>query len=135
MRLVLDNVGQGFLTIDRRMVMSAERSRIIGEWLGDASDGETFPEYVGRRVPRFASMFRLAWTEVMEEVMPIEVTIDQLPHAFMVGGRHLRVDYTPICGNDGVEKALVMISDVSADVERGRLEAEQRDVMNILERI
>jgi two-component system, chemotaxis family, sensor kinase CheA len=135
MRLVLDNVGQGFLTIDRNMVMSAERSRIIADWLGEAADGEIFPDYVGRRASRFASMFRMAWTEVIDGIMPIEVTIDQLPHAFTVGGRHLRVDYTPIGGADGLEKTLIMISDVTADVERGRLEAEQRDIMNVLERI
>jgi two-component system chemotaxis sensor kinase CheA len=135
MRLVLDNVNQGFLTIDRNGVMSPERSRIVEQWLGAANDNGLFVDYVGKRRPSFASSFSFAWNEVIEGVMPLELTIDQLPKQFTVDGHHYSVQCKPIERDGTFDKALIVISDVTADIERERLEAQQRDVLNVLGRI
>ncbi len=135
MRLVLDNVNQGFLTIDRNGVMSPERSRIVEQWLGTANDNALFVDYVGKRRPSFASSFSFAWSEVLEGVMPLELTVDQLPKRFTVDSRHYSVQCKPIERDGTFDKALIVISDVTADVERERLEAQQRDVLNVLGRI
>jgi two-component system chemotaxis sensor kinase CheA len=135
MRLVLDNVNQGFLTIDRHGVMSAERSRIVERWLGVANDNARFVDYVGTRRPSFAASFSDAWSEVVEGVMPLELTIDQLPKRFTADGSHYAVECKPIETDGSFDKALVVISDVTADVERERLEAQQRDVLSVLGRV
>jgi len=50
-RLVLDNVDQGFLTIDRAGVLSTECSAIVERWLGEIQPGMTFGAYLSAKAP------------------------------------------------------------------------------------
>jgi HPt (histidine-containing phosphotransfer) domain-containing protein/two-component sensor histidine kinase len=135
MRLVLDNVGQGFMTIDRDMVIAKERSRVIDTWLGVPHEGMSLVEYMALKAPKFAAAFRLAFVEVLEGIMPIEVTIDQLPKAFSTGRQHFRVECMPVLQGEQLDKAVLVLTDITAEVDRTRLEAEQRDVLNVLSRM
>ncbi|HEX9619262.1 MAG TPA: ATP-binding protein, partial [Polyangiaceae bacterium] len=134
MRLVLDNVQQGFLTIDLDGVMSPERSAVIATWLGTADPGTTFADYLGRHAPHTADMFRGAWDQVVGGVLPPDVSLDQMPKKASVGERHLELEYIPICEGDELKKTLVVLSDVTVEVQRERLEAEQREVLHMFER-
>jgi two-component system chemotaxis sensor kinase CheA len=132
MRLVLDNVRQGFLTIDRDGVMSSERSRVLASWLGEGVPGQRFAEYLEPHVPRTAQAFVLGWGEVIADIMPLELTLLQLPDGFSIDQRHFKLEYAPIMGDTQLEKVLVVISDITSEVERERLELEQRDVMQVI---
>ena len=134
MRLVMDHVQQGFLTIDRDMVMSSERSRMVGEWLGPSQETR-FADYLARRAPQVASAFSLAWEEVVADIMPLELTTAQLPSAFTLGASHFQLEYEPIVHDGQLHKMLIVISEVTAEFERERLEVEQRDVMRIVGRV
>jgi len=135
LRLVLENVEQGFLTIDRAGVMSKERSAIVTRWLGAAEESRTFAEYLSRRAPEVASSFRLAFEEVVADVLPLELTLDQMPKRFSLDKQHFRLSYTPIMAGETLDKLLLVISDVTADVERERLEGEQREVVRMFDRV
>jgi len=136
MRLVLDNASEGFLTIDRGAVMSTEKSAILETWFGPTTtDPLRLPDYFASIAPDFASSLELAWAALIEDVLPLELTLYQLPKAFSCHGKHYHVDWTPILRQGALEKVLVMISDVSAEYLRERLEGEQRDVLKILGRV
>jgi two-component system chemotaxis sensor kinase CheA len=135
MRVVLDHVNQGFFTIDREMIMSGEKSRVVEQWFGACAPGQKFSSYIQASAPTFAPRFELAWDAVVEDIMPLALTIDQLPGDFVVGERHYELLCTPIMRGEALEKALVMISDITANVQRARLEADQRDVLSILGRL
>ena len=136
MRLVLDTVSQGFLTVDRGLGMSNERSAILERWFGPAQPGQRLPDYLSAQHATFASQLELAWQQVIDDLLPLELTLDQLPRRFNVGPRHFELAYTPILdAAGGLQQALVVISDVSADHQRERLEAEQRDVIQLLGRV
>jgi HPt (histidine-containing phosphotransfer) domain-containing protein len=135
MRLVLDHVQQGLLTIARDLSMSKERSRVVESWLGPQLEGQSFVDYLTQRAPRSARAFALAWEQVLADVLPLELTLSQLPQSFQIEGRHLRMAYTPILEREQLVQLLVVLSDVSAEVEREKLEREQRDVMAILARV
>ena len=133
MRLVLDNVGQGFLTIDRDGHLSSEHSAIIESWLGVPSPGMTLVELLARHSPDFATRVRLAWAEVIEDVLPLELTLLQMPAVLTIGDRHLRFEYKPIMQGDRLEKALVVISDVTAEIQRAKSDLERRQSMAVFE--
>ena len=82
MRLVLDNVDQGFITIDRNGRMSNERSAIVETWLGSADSGTTFAAYLGRKAPLAGETFELGLQDVIDGFLPLEVTLAQLPQRF-----------------------------------------------------
>jgi two-component system, chemotaxis family, sensor kinase CheA len=135
MRLVLDNVVQGFMTIDRDGVLSSEHSAIVEQWLGVPTAGMTLVDLLARRSPEFAARVRSAWAEVIEDVMPLELTILQMPAMLTLDERHLRFEYKPLLQGDRLEKALVVISDITAEFQRARSEAERRQSMSAFERM
>jgi signal transduction histidine kinase len=133
MRLVLDNVGQGFVTIGLDGVMAPERSAIVHRWLGGARDGETFADYLGRLDPRAADWLRMGVEEIASDVMPIDVLLDQLPKRSRIGERTLKLDYTPITKNGRVERLLVVMTDISVELQRERMERQQREMLALFQ--
>jgi two-component system, chemotaxis family, sensor kinase CheA len=135
MRLVLANVGQGFLTIDRDRRMSVERSAVLETWLGPAAGETDFAAYVGRTDPTAGTWFTLGFEAVVDDMLPIELAIEQMPKRMKADGKILEFSYRPIQKDGVLEKVLVVVSDVTSDVERARFEAEQHEMMAVVDRI
>lgn len=135
MRLVLDNVRQGFVTIDREGRLSPEYSAIIRTWFGAPTPGMTLANLIGQHVPIFGASMELGWEQVVENVLPSELTLLQMPSLLTLNGRHLRFEYCPIGNASEVEKALVMISDVTSEFEQARSEMQRRQSFSIFERL
>jgi HAMP domain-containing protein/HPt (histidine-containing phosphotransfer) domain-containing protein len=136
LRRVLDNVEQGFLTIDRAGMMSNERSAIIESWLGPAPRSGSFWEYVDLAAPGIAAQLEAAWEQVLSGFLPLELALAQMPQRFSRGGQHFAFDYKPILvEHDQFERAVVILSDITPIVERERAEAEQRDVLRVFSRL
>lgn len=136
MRRVLDNVGQGFLTLNRECQMSRERSRILETWFGKAPESGSFIDYLAQLDAQAAAWFQLGWEAVVEDVLPIEVTLDQLPKRLALGGRHFELEYRPILSAEGkLERTLLVLSDVTVVLERERAEADERELTRLFSRI
>jgi two-component system chemotaxis sensor kinase CheA len=129
LRLVLDNVEQGFVTIDRAGRVVGQHSRSIEDWLGPLSQESCLWSSLDGRAPGASGEFSLGWAQVVDGVLPLELTLDQMPNSLEIDGRRLRFEYKPI-GGDDFDKLLVVISDVTAVVERERTEQEARDILN-----
>ena len=135
LRLVLDNVDQGFLTIDTDGVMSSERSAAIDKWLGQPEPEMTLADYLGKHVPWAKDALEMGLSQVRDDLLPVELTLEQLPQELEIDDRLFRITYTPINAGGELERLLVVISDVTAVVERERLEAEQKEVVKLFERV
>jgi HAMP domain-containing protein/HPt (histidine-containing phosphotransfer) domain-containing protein len=133
MKLVLDHMAQGLFTIDCQGTISSEYSHALAEWLGPPIAGDTLWSYFGRFDPRLALPSRLAWEAVVEDVLPRELTLDQMPKNIHAGDRHLRLGYLPITVNGTLSKVLVVVSDVTSDIARERADEAQRDTLRVFE--
>ena len=97
MRLLLDNVEQGFLTVDHEGRLAQERSAAVDRWFLAPAAGATWFDYLSTLSPEFAAQSRVAWQEVVDDVMPVELTLEQMPRRFALGPHaHYRIDYRPI---------------------------------------
>jgi two-component system, chemotaxis family, sensor kinase CheA len=135
MALVLDNVGQGFLTISAEGVMSAERSAILRTWLGEPPASGRFVDYVAGVDAPFAASFELGLGEVFDGIMPLELTLAQLPRRIAAEPYHLEIDYRPIGTGALPDSILLVVSDITVELERERAESERRELMAVFERI
>ena len=140
MRLVLDNVGQGFINIARSGAIATERSRIVEEWFGAIEGTPLFWEYLRRFDTALADYFEVAWTAVIDEILPPDLCLDQLPKLVHKDGRTYELAYRPIYADssDGVgslDKAIVIITDVTVRLERERSEERQREMMSMYRRL
>lgn len=135
LRLLLDNVAQGFATIDRHGNLSAERSKAFDRWFPHGPD--TIFVALDSLSPDFAIRTQLSWEALVEGILPLELLLDQMPRRFSTADTHFDVSYVPIENNAGEppEKFLVVITDVTAEVRREVSEREWREVLHLFERL
>jgi len=135
MRLVLDNVAQGFITLDLDGVMASERSAIVDRWFGEPAAGAKFDAYVARHTESLAVWFDLGLSSIRDGFMPLELCLDQMPQRFTAADRTYDIKYSPIMRGEVVERILLIISDVTEHLINERSEREQREVFALFQRI
>jgi two-component system chemotaxis sensor kinase CheA len=135
MRLVLDNVEQGFLTLDLQARHSEERSRVVDEWFGAPEPGAPFWSYLARIDPKAGERFEVGWTLITDNLMPLEASLDLLPKRIQVESRLFELSYRPILKEEALEQLLVVITDVTARIERERALVVERETMSVFKRI
>jgi HPt (histidine-containing phosphotransfer) domain-containing protein len=132
MRLVLDNVTQALFTMDRSGVISFEHSAVLTKWFGPLKPDERFNDYFGRCLSSFGAQLECGWQQVVEDVLPVEVSLAQLPNLLAFDGRRFRFSFEPISGANA-ERYLVVVTDVTAEFEREVLEREKRESLALFE--
>ncbi len=135
MRLVLDNVDQGLLIVDPQGVIVGETSAAVERWFGPLVPRQTFSDYIEHVSPRAALAFSVAFDQLCAGLLPTDVALDQFPTRMDDEQRHFSLSYIPIQVGDALSQMLVVISDVTHEVKRQHLEAEQREAMRIFDRI
>ena len=143
MSLVLDNVRQGFMTVNHQGELLSECSAVVGEWFGVPEEKQSFSQFIARTSEDFSASFAQGWEQMMDGFLPLDLCLDQMPKSFQVGELEFYVDYRPIFSAQSLseddasemEGMLLVISDVTEAKERERLEAEQRETFKILDRI
>ena len=135
MRLVLDNVGQGFLTLALDGTVSEERSRIVDEWFGAPPKAVKIWDYVAQIQPSVRDWFEVTWLAVSDQYLPIDLCLDQLPKVISTTARIIELTYRPIFEGDNLATVIVVMTDATARIARERAERRQRETMNVFRRI
>jgi signal transduction histidine kinase len=135
MRLVLDNVAQGFITIDLQARMASERSAIVDRWFGAPPAEAKLTSYLSRFAPRFVEQLEMGLAELRDGIMPVELLLYQLPTRFSANERTFEATYSPIGNPEAPDRLLVILSDVTAAVARELAEQEQRELISLFQRI
>ena len=136
MRRVLNNVGQGFVTLDLEGRMSRERSAILETWFGPAPESGLLTDYLAKVDPAMARWFAVCWQAVTDGMLPLSVALAQLPRRVTDSGRHFEFDYRPLLTADGdLTRVVVVLSDVTAAVARARAETDEREATQLFKRL
>lgn len=135
MRLVLDNVEQGLAMVRADGTFVAERSAAFDLITGAPEPGSSFAHHLAGSDPRVFDQMNMSWEMAREGLFPLEHAIDQLPHQLTHGGSHLTVDYKPILRGEEFQGALLVVSDVTAEVQAKREQEAQGEYIAIFERV
>jgi two-component system, chemotaxis family, sensor kinase CheA len=128
MRLVLDNVEQGFITVGPDGSMVGQRSAITETWLGKPDGAASFADWVAASDRRAGDLLAAGLEQVFDDFLPVEVAIDQLPHHCQAGGRTLDLHYRPIVGQGAPSSVVVIVSDATERIQAEQAEAAQREL-------
>jgi two-component system, chemotaxis family, sensor kinase CheA len=135
LKRILDNVGEGFLTLDLGGRMSTERSFVLERWFGPVPDSTLFRDLLTQVDPAVGEWFDLGWEALVDDVLPLELSLDQLPKRLAAGGSQFTLDYRPILAEDGqLERVLVVVADVTARQLRDQAEAHEREMTRLFVR-
>jgi two-component system chemotaxis sensor kinase CheA len=133
MRLVLDNVNQGFLTVSTSGLLAQEHSAIVDRWFG-SYDGETkFADYIAKVDALYAASFAVGYEALIEDILPQALCIEQMPARLRHDGREFRCSYSSIMKAEQFDGLLIVINDVTAELLHTRQEAERKEVLAMFE--
>jgi len=145
MTRVFTNVDQGLLTVDRAGVVEDERSAAVALLLPEVATGVSLAQSLGSADPRFASVFVLAWQDLIDDSLSLELSVDQLPRRLLAHGRTIDVTYRLLFSRQDltdatasgydVVGALLVLTDVSSKVAAAEVELEQRAFLSVVERL
>ncbi|MBX3158495.1 MAG: HAMP domain-containing protein [Deltaproteobacteria bacterium] len=135
MRLVLDHVEQGLLTVDLDGTIAPEQSAAVERMLGKVPASRSIEELVRTVAPPAADWFALQWEALREELLPVELCIAQLPSTLEVGARAFDLAYAPLVDGDGRTRVLVVITDVTARRAREAAERDERELSALIGRL
>jgi two-component system, chemotaxis family, sensor kinase CheA len=139
MRLVLDNVEQGLATIEPSGKLSGERSRAFDAWFGHAGGDDSGADIMAERLAQGDDALRTwlsrGWEQVSEGFFPTAVALDQMPRRIHVNQRHYQLSYKAMQEGEQLAGVLLVVSDVTAEMERLARDAEQRELINTFEHL
>jgi len=130
---VLDNVEQGLATIEPSGRLSTERSRAFDAWFGEG--GDTMAERLAQGEPQLRSWLTHGWEQVVDGLFPTEVALDQMPRRIQVRDRHYQLGYKAMQDGDTLKGVLLVVSDVTAEMDRLKRDAEQREIISTFEHL
>lgn len=135
MRIVLDTVDQGLVAIYPDGTLSAERSAAFDRWFPNNGETDSLSATVGGNDERRRLQLELAWEALADGFLPTDLALEQLPHHFEIEGRHFAFEYKPKFEDERLENVLLVVSDVTSEVERVKAETAQQEQMRIFQRV
>src|SRR6185436_20030018 len=133
LRLVLDTVNEGLLGLTPDGRLAPEHSAIIDRWFGPYPARSRFGDYLMAIDRGFAEAFELGYEALHEGVLPRELCLAQLPSRLRHGQREYKVAYLPI-GDGGRDSGLlVVITDVTEQLQLAQQDAEQRELLAVFQ--
>jgi signal transduction histidine kinase/HAMP domain-containing protein len=133
MRLVMDNVNQGFLTVSPSGHLAQERSAMVDQWFGSYQGETKFTEYIGRYDAMYATSFGMGYEALIDDFLPRELCIEQMPARLRHDSREFRCSYFAITKGDQFDGLLIVINDVTTELLHARQEAERKEILAMFE--
>ncbi|MCG8416937.1 MAG: ATP-binding protein [Proteobacteria bacterium] len=134
MRLVMDNVDQGLLTLLPDGTMAPERSAVVDAFFGPAPPGTAFVELLARVDADVAGVFDILWQQLYDDLLPVDIALGELPKQLSTDRNTLTLEYKPIVVDGELSRILVVITDITSIIDGQRAEASQRDLLSALDK-
>ncbi|SMF79971.1 ATP-binding protein [Pseudobacteriovorax antillogorgiicola] len=138
-RVVLDNVSQALLLVDRDGKIHPEYSKPLETWFGAPQEGDVLWTFIGRKCPDFANWLELAWLQMNDGVLEPSLCLKQIPKDVkMKDGSYLEFDMQTLDGQHQVNhhaNILIVISDITDRVKAEIAEESRRELLVIFEQL
>lgn len=131
LQLVLDSTGDGLLSVDLNGVLLPERSRAVTVWFGESQPVATLWDYLASDTLTKDSL-EMAIEQLAADVFPFEVAADQAPKTIERDGKTFALEYREIREQNRLARILVLVRDVTAELEVKRAEREMRELHTLV---
>jgi len=135
MQLVLSNVEQGLAIINPSGRLGWARSRAFDDWFGVGDGNDHLAQRLAQGDASLSAWLAHGWEQVADGWFPTEVALDQLPRRLHVNQRHYQLRYKAMLDGERLEGVLLVVSDVTAEMEQLKRDAEQRELISTFEHL
>lgn len=135
MRLILDNAEQGFLNVGLDGRIFGDRSAIIDTWLGAPESGVRLCDFIHAGDPKRAQIFAVGWEQVVEDILPFDIAVDQLPCRFKRGADSFLLKLRPVHQDGKLSSVLAVVSNITELIKAEVAEREQRESMRVFQNV
>jgi two-component system chemotaxis sensor kinase CheA len=124
---VLDSMKEGLLVCDRSGGLGPIRSRAIMTWFGAPVGGARVWDFLFPDDSAEKLVFRLAFEQIAEDVLPFEVSVEQLPRTIVRGDTTYGLTCQPVTRDGRFAEIVITIQDVTRELEQVRIERRNRE--------
>jgi two-component system chemotaxis sensor kinase CheA len=135
LKLILDSVDQGFLTARADGTLFPERSAIVEQWTGPLAPDASIWSLAALIDPEAAQWMPSAWEQVVDGFLPLDAAIDQLPKQLHREGQQFSLAYHPVVMGEQLQRMVIVMTDITAELERQRVLAEQQEFAGLVDQL
>lgn len=132
LQLVLDSTGEGIFTVGLDGRILSERSRVVESWLGEIEGSPLLWEYLSGENRDQCEYFEMAFAQMVDDLLPFELTASQAPQRIQKNHQTFDLRYREIRDHDQLKSILIVVSDVSVQVEAERAAQSALELQTIL---
>jgi HPt (histidine-containing phosphotransfer) domain-containing protein len=131
MQRVLDSMNEGLATVSLDGTLRPERSNAFTAWFG-APGQQPVWQVLFPDEPDRAASYACGFEQLVEDVLPFEVAVDQLPSRFERDGRSFDLELRPVHERGKLDAVLLVVRDVTAQQAALRAESAAREDHKII---
>lgn|GEM_PF-1109886 len=135
LRLVLDSTGDGILGVRADGTLTGETSAAAQNWFGPATSGKSVAAYLFPHSEERQLHFRAAFDQLLEDILPWELCVEQMPRRVERGDQVLELEYKIVSGDEGGSRILVIARDVTARVRSEKTEENAREQQGLIAKL
>jgi len=135
LRLVLDSTGDGLIEVGRDGRLTGASSAAAVRWFGEVRSDVKLADYLFADDPEQAGLFGMAFDQLSEDILPWELSHDQMPRRITRDGRVLELDYRRVQEDGEFSKVLVVARDITETVQSEAFEQSTREQHELVTRL
>jgi GAF domain-containing protein/HPt (histidine-containing phosphotransfer) domain-containing protein len=132
LRLVLDNAGNGFVTISLDGTILGEPSACARTWFPTAVAGAPGSMLFDSRGE---ALFTMGLEAMRDDFLPFEIIADQMPKERLLGSTWLGYRYRPVIDQNGLACIVVVIADISDEKRAMIAMRESRELQAVVRQV
>lgn len=132
-RLILDSMQEGLLVISLGGEVTETRSRAIEAWFGQVEEGAAASAYLFPDDPTAQEMFHMGLEEIVDDFMPFEVLVQQLPSRVERDGHSYQLGFERVLDGGELSQLLIVVRDVTSELEAERAERELHELTAVVQ--
>ncbi|MCE9571695.1 MAG: HAMP domain-containing protein [Deltaproteobacteria bacterium] len=130
--LILDSTGDALVPVGLDGAIAGQVSAAARLWFGAPREGTPVWTYLACGDAARAAAFQLGIQQILEDFLPFDVAIDQLPRRIERGDRVLELGFRQVIDDGRFQQLLVVVADVTRQVAAERGEALARELQGIV---
>jgi HPt (histidine-containing phosphotransfer) domain-containing protein len=131
MQRVLDSMDEGLATVSLDGTLRPERSNAFTTWFGDPG-AQPLWQVLFLDDPDRAASYACGFAQLVEDVFPFEVSVDQLPSQLERDGKSFKIELRPVHETGKLDAVLLVVRDVTAQLAALRAECAAREDHKII---